>query len=183
MRSAGRGGSSGPADLVRTLTKFGPVPKVVRVLTTFGPLRRPLRHLPLWHGHLHQFCPSQKASKPVQPGVKSDHIRARKSKKRSKRSKFRLTHLNTKGPNRPWWASNGDPDAKKRVLACFGNGRFDVSVMGYAACDGVRDGRSGRTAFSFRGRNRMPAERRLLDRYGRAARHVGSANSVRREVP
>lgn len=134
MRSVGRGDSSGPADLVRTLTTFGPLPKVVRVLTTFGPLRPALRRLPRGHGHLHQFGPPQNASKPVQNGVKSDQIRARKSKKRSKSTTFRLTHLNTKGPNRPLRPRNKAHSQKKRAFGCFGEVKIDVSVMEQAAC-------------------------------------------------
>ena len=134
MRPAGRGDSSGPADLVRTLTKFRPFPKVVRVLTTFRPLRPPVRRLPHWHGHLHQFCPLKNASKPVQNGVKSDQIRAKKSKKGPKSSKFRLTHLHTRGPNRPSRARIKDRSHKKRAFARFGKVQIDVSVMQLAAC-------------------------------------------------
>ena len=136
MRSAGRGGSSGPADFVRTLTKFLPTPDFVRTLTTFRPLRGRARRLPFWHSDLRQFCPFKNPSKTEQKRNKTEQNGHQNRKNRPKTSAFCLTYLNIRGPKPLSRPRNGVPEPKKRAFRGFGKRKTDVSLMEQAACFG-----------------------------------------------
>jgi len=153
MRSVARGGSSGPADLVRTLTKFGRFPKVVRVLTTFGPLRLPVRHLPHWHGHLHQFCPSQKASKTVHTGARSDQIRARKEQKTIKKQHVSPCPSSHSGPKTSLAGQKQGSEPKKTRIWVFWQG--ENSRKSYGA-GGMSSKAGSRKAARSQGKTRTP---------------------------
>jgi len=82
------------------------------------------------------FAPLKKPQKRCKRGQKRTTFDEKRSKKRSKSSTFRLTHLHIRGTNHPSRARNKDQNSKKRAFARFGEVKIDVSVMQHAACSG-----------------------------------------------
>ena len=130
--------------IVRTLTKFSPLPDFVRTLTTFRPLRGRARRLPFWQCDLRQFCPLKNPSKTEQKRNKTEQNGHQNRKNRSQNSAFCLTYLNIGSQKPPSRARNGVPSQKKRAFRCFGNVKIDVSVMEQAACKAPRRCHRGR---------------------------------------